>query len=114
MPATAYGFLFAAVAAISLSALASATTEDERSLEKRGEALLDTNCSRCHAIGRTGTSPDSAAPAFRTLGKRYPIDGLAEGLAEGFSVGHSDMPEFIFEPDDIAAILSYLKSIQEP
>jgi mono/diheme cytochrome c family protein len=38
---------------------------------------------------------------------------LAESLAEGLSVGHSDMPEFVFERDEIAAILAYLKSIQE-
>jgi cytochrome c len=38
---------------------------------------------------------------------------LAEALAEGLSVGHPDMPELVFEPDQIAAILAYLKSIQE-
>jgi hypothetical protein len=38
---------------------------------------------------------------------------LAESLAAGISVGHPDMPEFVFEPDDIAAILAYLNSIQE-
>jgi mono/diheme cytochrome c family protein len=47
------------------------------------------------------------------LSRKYPIEGLAESLAEGLSVGHPDMPEFVFEPDDIAAILAYLNSIQE-
>jgi cytochrome c len=55
----------------------------------------------------------SAAPPFRTLARKYPIDELAESLAEGLSVGHPDMPEFVFEPDDITAILAYLNSIQE-
>ena len=82
-------------------------------LEKRGASLLTTNCSRCHAIGRDGASPHPAAPPFRTLSRKYPIEGLAETLAEGLSVGHPDMPEFVFEPDEIAAILAYLKSIQE-
>ena len=41
------------------------------------------------------------------------MDGLAEALAEGLSVGHPDMPEFVFEPDQVAAILAYLKSIQQ-
>ena len=58
-------------------------------------------------------APIAAAPAFRTLSRRYPIEGLAEALGEGLSVGHPDMPEFVFEPDDIGAILDYLKSIQE-
>jgi hypothetical protein len=28
-------------------------------------------------------------------------------------VGHPDMPEFIFESEDVGAIIAYLKSIQE-
>jgi cytochrome c len=82
------------------------------SIEGRGEALLAKNCSRCHAIGRTGASPHPAAPAFRTLSQKYPIEGLAEALAEGIYVGHSDMPEFAFESKDVGAIIAYLKSIQ--
>jgi hypothetical protein len=35
-------------------------------------------------------------------------------LAEGLSTGHPDMPEFVFEPHDISAILAYLQSIQVP
>jgi cytochrome c len=80
---------------------------------RRGEILLTTNCARCHAIGTTGVSPHSAAPPFRTLSRKYPIEGLEEALAEGLSVGHPDMPEFVFEPEDVGAIVAYLKSIQE-
>jgi mono/diheme cytochrome c family protein len=83
-------------------------------LERRGNAVLAKNCSRCHAIGATGISPHREAPAFRTLGQRYPIESLAETLAEGLSTGHPDMPEFIFETRDVAAILAYLQTIQEP
>jgi cytochrome c len=46
------------------------------------------------------------------LARKYPIEGLAEALAEGLTVGHPDMPEFVFEPDEVGAILSYLNSIQ--
>jgi mono/diheme cytochrome c family protein len=73
-----------------------------------------TNCSRCHAVDRAGTSPHPEAPAFRTLGERYPIDSLAEALAEGLMTGHPDMPEFVFEIDEVKAILAYLHSIQNP
>ena len=83
-------------------------------LVKRGKSLLSENCARCHATGRTGESPRSDAPLFRTLSRKYEIEGLAEALAEGLSVGHPDMPEFVFEPDDVGAILDYLKSIQQP
>jgi mono/diheme cytochrome c family protein len=81
--------------------------------QKRGEALLMSNCARCHAVGRTGVSPRPDAPRFRTLSGKYPIESLAEALAQGLSVGHEDMPEFVFEPADVGAILDYLESIQE-
>jgi mono/diheme cytochrome c family protein len=91
----------------------SAWPQDQRALESRGEDLLTTNCSRCHAIGRSGNSTHPEAPPFRTLGQRYPIEVLAEALAEGLSSGHPDMPEFRFEIDDVNAILAYLGAIQE-
>jgi cytochrome c len=79
----------------------------------RGESLLTTNCARCHAVGRTGASPHPEAPPFRTLSRRYKIEGLSEALAEGLSTGHPDMPEFVFAPEDVGAIIDYLKSIQQ-
>jgi cytochrome c len=87
--------------------------QDKRALEGRGEGLLTSNCARCHAIGRIGNSTHPEAPPFRTLGQRYPIEVLAEALAEGLSSGHPDMPEFRFEIDEVDAILAYLESIQE-
>jgi mono/diheme cytochrome c family protein len=79
---------------------------------QRGEALLTRDCARCHAVGRTGPSPRADAPAFRTLGTRYPIDSLEEALGEGIVSGHPDMPEFEFDAPDVSAIIAYLKSIQ--
>jgi mono/diheme cytochrome c family protein len=87
--------------------------EDDAERARRAQELLNANCSRCHAIGRTGASAHAAAPAFRTLSRRYSIGELAEALAEGLSVGHPDMPEFVFEPQDVGAIIDYLESIQE-
>jgi mono/diheme cytochrome c family protein len=75
--------------------------------------LVTTNCARCHAVGRTGASPHPAAPPFRTLSRKYKVEGLAEALAEGIYTGHPDMPEFIFEPEEVGAIIDYLKSIQQ-
>ena len=79
---------------------------------QRGQQLVAKNCARCHAIARTGNGAHPQAPAFRTLGSRYPIDSLAEGLVEGFSSGHPDMPEFMFALEDATAIIAYIKSIQ--
>jgi mono/diheme cytochrome c family protein len=81
---------------------------------RRGEQLLAKHCAMCHAIGRQGSSPHRQAPPFRTLAKRYPIESLSEALGEGLYTGHPDMPEFVFAPADVGAILAYLKSIQEP
>jgi cytochrome c len=67
----------------------------------------------CHAVGRSGRSPHRQAPPFRTLSQRYPIDSLSEALGEGLFTGHPDMPEFVFSPRDVGAILSYLRSIQQ-
>jgi cytochrome c len=101
------------IASIALSMMPQfAQGQESSALEKRGGDLLTSNCARCHSVARTGDSPNSAAPPFRVLSRKYPIDSLSEALAEGLSVGHADMPEFVFDPDEIAAILAYLKSIQ--
>ena len=80
---------------------------------KRGEELLVKNCAPCHAVGRNGESPNKLAPAFRTLGQRYPVESLEESLGEGIMSGHPDMPEFKFDAQDVGAIIVYLKSIQQ-
>jgi mono/diheme cytochrome c family protein len=67
---------------------------------------------RCHSIDATGASPFEPAPPFRTLGARYPLDNLEEALAEGILGGHPAMPEFVFEPEQIDAIIAYMKSLQ--
>jgi mono/diheme cytochrome c family protein len=79
---------------------------------ERGHALLKENCSRCHSIEAEGASPFVAAPPFRTLGERYPVTDLEEALAEGILTGHPAMPQFAFDPEDIAAITAYLQSLQ--
>ena len=48
----------------------------------RGEAMAETLCASCHAIGHLGTSPHSDALAFRRFGWNYPIEALSESLAE--------------------------------
>ena len=85
----------------------------EKDLTDKGEVLVKENCSRCHAVGMEGDSPHKDAPPFRTLSANYPIEDLAESLAEGIVSGHPDMPIFVFGPQDVEAIIVYLESIQE-
>lgn len=111
--AGAFGGLSAAAllifSSLALTSGASAATAEDL---KRGEDLLIRHCARCHAVGRTGDSARPDAPAFRVLGKRYPIDSLEESLGEGIMSGHPDMPDISFEGEDVGAIVDYLKSIQ--
>jgi cytochrome c len=97
---------------VALSALAGALPALAQADLRKGEALLTRDCARCHAVGAGGDSPRPDAPAFRTLGQRYPIDALEEALGEGMMSGHPDMPEFRFDASDVGAIIDYLKSIQ--
>lgn len=84
----------------------------DKGLEDKGEVLLKENCSRCHAIGKEGMSPHKDAPPFRTLSRNYPVEDLAESLAEGIVSGHPEMPIFVFNAHDVEAIIQYLDSIQ--
>ena len=85
----------------------------EKDLAAKGEALVKKDCSSCHAIGKEGDSPHPQAPPFRTLSSKYPVEDLAESLAEGIVSGHPDMPIFVFNAHDVAAIIEYLQSIQD-
>lgn len=78
----------------------------------RGAAFAATICAACHAIGATGNSPHDTAPAFRDIGKRYPVSQLAEAFAEGIVTAHPGMPEFVLTPDENRALIAYLESIQ--
>ena len=80
--------------------------------QQRGRTFAIYNCARCHAVDRVSQSPLKIAPPFRTLHKRYPIETLAESLAEGIQTGHPTMPEFQLDPDQIHDLLSYLKTLE--
>jgi mono/diheme cytochrome c family protein len=77
-----------------------------------GQTFAERNCAACHAIGRSGESRVPAAPAFRRLHLRYPVEQLAEALAEGITTGHTLMPEFQLSPVQIEDLLAYLKTLE--
>ncbi len=101
--------------AFALAAGLSAAGEPSRDLVKKGEALAKNNCGSCHAIGRTGASPNRKSPPFRYLSRKYPLANLEEALGEGIVVGHEglDMPQFRFDSGEVEALLAYLASIQK-
>ena len=76
-----------------------------------GRKIVQANCARCHAISKMGKSPNPLSPPFRDVMKRYSPDSLIEALGEGITTGHNEMPEFVFEPEDIMKIVAYLKTL---
>ena len=90
-----------------------ATVGLAQSPSERGRVLLNDNCARCHAIGKTGRSPHEAAPPFRVLGRSFNLDHFARDLQRGLMPGHPDMPAFKFDKQDARAVAAYLRDIQE-
>ena len=107
------GFSALVAAGLILGVWASPALAVEKDLTAKGELLVKENCARCHVVGTEGASPHPDAPPFRTLSSKYPVEDLAESLAEGIVSGHPDMPIFVFTPTDVAAIIDYLESIQD-
>ena len=79
---------------------------------QRGQTFVRTNCSQCHSIDKVSPSPLNIAPPFRTLHLRYPVEHLAEALAEGIVTGHPSMPEFKLDPGQIRDVIAFLKSLE--
>src|SRR5262249_40916509 len=79
--------------------------------EQRGLTFIRVHCAQCHAIDRVSESPLPIAPPFRTLHRKYPIDDLRRRLSEGIVADHPTMPQFRLEPDQVADVIAYLKSL---
>lgn len=84
----------------------------ETSISK-GSAIATERCSRCHAVTLDDQSAHAQAPPFRALAARYPIESLAEALAEGILTGHPDMPQFEFSGPEVGQFLDYLADLNE-
>jgi cytochrome c len=100
--------LAVALAGVPLDATAQGSVE-------RGGAIAERLCARCHAISGPGPSPMSQAPAFSTFERKWPVEYLAEALAEGLTTGHGSVqiPAFDFTTEEIDDLLAFLKSVQE-
>ena len=79
---------------------------------RRGKTFAVANCSQCHSIDRHTRSRSPAAPPFRTLHRRYPVETLADALSEGLSMGHPRMPEFRLDPGEVRDFIDFLKSLE--
>ena len=96
--------------AVFLCGLSGANAQTSPTVQ-RGLNLAVANCARCHAIDKISPSPLPLAPPFRDLHLRYPVEDLAESLAEGIVTGHQNMPVFRLDPGQIGDFIDFLKSL---
>ena len=99
--------LVAAVVSLAMAQAVSAQTT-----VARGKEIVTRYCGGCHAVGAEGRSPNPASPAFRNLGRRFPMGVLEEELRAGMLTGHPKMPHFQFSQAQITDIMDYLRSVQ--
>jgi cytochrome c len=81
--------------------------------QQRAKAMLETLCAGCHAVGKTGKSPQPLAPPFRTFGEKLYDTDMVQRLQDGLTTIHPDMPTFRFNRHEAAAAVNYLRSIQK-
>lgn len=86
-------------------------TEESDRLIREGRGLVEAHCSRCHAVGASGASPNTKAPEFRVLHKRHPELALREPLARGIAAPHDVMPQFVLPDQDVDKIIAYINSL---
>lgn len=78
-----------------------------------GQAIVEKNCTACHAVGLTGESPRYDAPLLRNVLTDRDVEALRDDFREGIHVGADDMPDFDFGPLGTDAVIAYIESIQE-
>jgi cytochrome c len=102
--------LIAGAAGALLFAVTGAQAQDPAA--QRGLMFVRTHCAQCHAIDKISPSPLRAAPPFRALHLRYPVENLQEALAEGIVTGHPSMPEFRLDIGQVADVIAFLKTLE--
>ena len=100
------------LAALACGSLPAAAVQAQDARLKRGHAFAEAHCAECHAISREGESPLPAAPPLRIMHRRYPVESIAESLAEGIATGHPAMPQFKLSAAQIGDLIAYLKSLE--
>ncbi|MFN3671779.1 MAG: c-type cytochrome [Bosea sp. (in: a-proteobacteria)] len=101
---------------LSGSALAVAMPADAQRPENResariGEGVAKQYCSACHAIGKTGRSPNPKAPRFPLIAERYKDGNPASVLIDGTVVRHPGMPEFRLLENETDGLVAYIRRI---
>lgn len=78
----------------------------------RGSAIAGGVCASCHAVGRSGASPNPVAPAFRDIVRRRSLADVEAAMAEGLVTSHPAMPAFTFRASEIDDLIAYLETLR--
>lgn len=85
---------------------------DRAGMISDGQAIVEANCTPCHAVHNSDESPRTDAPPLRYVLQNLSPDALDDDFREGIHVGAVDMPEFDLGPRGTASVVEYIKSIQ--
>ena len=85
--------------------------KDSERLIAEGKDLVERTCAFCHAVGRSGPSPNAKAPPFHSLAERHPALSLREPLSRGIAAPHDEMPQFTLSNDEIDGVIAYINSL---
>ena len=78
----------------------------------QGEAMAETICAACHAIGLDDMRPHQDAPAFRDLSASHSMDSLRERFLQGIMTDHPAMLDYQFEPEEVDSLIYYISALQ--
>ena len=88
-----------------------ALTAQSESLVANGRQLAQKNCAWCHAIEKTGDSPNPRAPRWRDLVTRNPMLAMRQPLTRGIVRPHDEMPAFELSDAETDTIIAYINSL---
>ena len=75
-----------------------------------GAAYAKQVCAKCHAVDRTGISPEPTAPPFKDVAN---TPGMTEtALTVWLRTSHPTMPNIIVEPTDMDNVIAYILSLK--
>lgn len=79
-----------------------------------GQALAETSCAECHAVGRYGRSPRTDAPPFPAIANQ---EGLTKETLSVWLGGAHNYPrdmDFYLDQSKVDALVAYLLTLRDP
>ena len=81
---------------------------------REGHAFAEASCASCHAIGRSGTSPNPSAPPFAAIVNR---EGASAETISAVLRGPHNVPramDFWLSEREVDAIIDYMLTLRDP